>query len=142
MNPSLCTCTASLLPAELFPSHTDRQLSCFQFLSDIALSDTAMTTQIFMAVPFCYSQLTDRETEAPNSEANSPELLQVVIKTVVQTGTAGPHLPKCRDSNPYPPIVTYYSLAFMQCVITPALMNSLRWSVSKPKWHCATESLL
>lgn len=74
-----------MLPAELFPSHIDQQLSCFQFLSDIALSDTAMSTQIFTAVPFCYSQLTERETEAPNSEADSPELLQVVIKTVVQT---------------------------------------------------------
>lgn len=69
----------------MFPSHTDRQLSRSQFLSDIALSDTAMSTQIFTAVPFCYSQLTDRENEARNSEADSPELWQVVIKTVVQT---------------------------------------------------------
>lgn len=49
------------------------------------LSDTAMSMQIFTAVPFGYAQLTDGETEVQNSEADSPELLQVVSKTVVQT---------------------------------------------------------
>lgn len=65
-----------------------------------------------MAVPFCYSQLTVGETEAQDSEADSPELLQVVCGS--EGGTASPILLQLRDSTLYPLIVFFFnSLTFV-----------------------------